>query len=67
MEKELTFNQKTENMVQRVYDICDKTKTSGTAPQIKQKQIQVKRKSKSSKLKETARSSKFSLPEKVVH
>ena len=39
--------------------------TSGTVPQIKQKQVKVKRASKSSKLKETARSSKVSLSEKI--
>ena len=39
--------------------------TSGTVPQIKQKQVKVKRGSKSSKLKETVRSSKVSLSEKI--
>ena len=38
---------------------------SGTVPQIKQKQAKVKRGSKYSKLKETARSSKASLSEKI--
>ena len=39
--------------------------TSGKVPQIKQKQVKVKRGSKSSKLKETVRSSKVSLSEKI--
>ena len=39
--------------------------TSETVPQIKQKQVKVKRGSKSSKLKETVRSSKVSLSEKI--
>ena len=38
---------------------------SGTVPQIKQKRAKVKQGSKYSKLKETARSSKASLSEKI--
>ena len=39
--------------------------TSGTVPQIKQKQVKVKQGSKSSKFKEAARSSRVSLSEKI--
>ena len=38
---------------------------SGTVPQIKQKQVKVRQGSKSSKLKETVRSSKVSLSGKI--
>ena len=57
------INPEERNMVQRVYDI--KINTIGTVPQIKQKQVKVKRGRKPSKLKETVRNSKVSLLEKI--
>ena len=60
IEMGVTFTQKKENTT---FTIVTNRYTSGAVPKIKQKQLKVKRGRKSSKLKETRRSSKIFLSE----